>query len=330
MNADLIDRYVHAVTRRLPRSQRQDVDRELRSSVLDELEDRFGSQPKEEDVVAVLQQMGPPEEVASSYRPSNDYLIGPGWFPAFKHVLRIVISCQVALLVAAVAYIVFIGAGPLDRGAALFEVFGMGVKSVLYATGLILVLFTVLERVEIPSPRKHREWNPRRLPPFSPDDGVLRFEAATTIAVTAFFLALLYVLRDNLGIPATDGLLLVDVFKAGLPWLSAAFVLEMALYSFLLWQGNWSRVTRILSAAIDLFGLAVIWGMSRGVLAGRDVMTAAGLSETGINVIEALAYGIPAFIALVLIAEHGRVFLRSQRRRKERSTTSALSQAPQS
>lgn len=42
---ELIERYVREVTRRLPQKQRDDVGRELRSGLLDALEDRFGPEP---------------------------------------------------------------------------------------------------------------------------------------------------------------------------------------------------------------------------------------------------------------------------------------------
>ena len=88
---ELIERYVNDVGRRLPKKQRDEVRRELRSALLDAVEPSEG-EPSEADVVAALTRMGPPETVAASYRPADQYLIGPELYPDFKRVLGIVMA----------------------------------------------------------------------------------------------------------------------------------------------------------------------------------------------------------------------------------------------
>ena len=75
MNTELFDRYVHQVGRRLPKSQRADVEQELNSLLLDALEERAEGQESEpeEAQVAVLQEFGPPAEMAARYRSPNRY-----------------------------------------------------------------------------------------------------------------------------------------------------------------------------------------------------------------------------------------------------------------
>ena len=63
---DLIERYVQEVARRLPRNQREDVARELRSSLEDSLESRAGvaiDQVAESSAVDFLLEFGSPQEV---------------------------------------------------------------------------------------------------------------------------------------------------------------------------------------------------------------------------------------------------------------------------
>ena len=63
---NLLDRYIHEVGRYLPRKKRGDIQAELRSSIVDSLEDRFGPDPEESQVVELLQELGKPREVAAS------------------------------------------------------------------------------------------------------------------------------------------------------------------------------------------------------------------------------------------------------------------------
>ncbi len=92
---DLIERYVQEVARRLPRKQRDDVARELRSSLEDSLESRAGvplEQVEEEQAVELLLEFGTPQKVAASYRPGPDFLIGPGLYPSFVKTMKICLA----------------------------------------------------------------------------------------------------------------------------------------------------------------------------------------------------------------------------------------------
>ena len=61
MSEDLLERYLYAVTRRLPEKQREDVAQELRGLVDDMLFDRCGDiTPTEKDLRVVLTEIGTP------------------------------------------------------------------------------------------------------------------------------------------------------------------------------------------------------------------------------------------------------------------------------
>ncbi|HOK27788.1 MAG TPA: hypothetical protein PLI21_02040, partial [Methanomassiliicoccaceae archaeon] len=76
---DLIERYIQAVTERLPDGTRDDVARELRANIEDMLPDEAG----EEDVREVLEKLGSPSALANEYRQSKRYLIGPAMYDAY-------------------------------------------------------------------------------------------------------------------------------------------------------------------------------------------------------------------------------------------------------
>ena len=99
MTMDLIDRYVQEVARRLPRNQREDVARELRSSLEDSLEGRSGvplDQVDEDTAVELLLEFGSPREAAASYQPGPRYLIGPSHYPSFLKTMKIAVAIMTA------------------------------------------------------------------------------------------------------------------------------------------------------------------------------------------------------------------------------------------
>lgn len=92
MNAskNWIDRYLYAVTRRLPKAMREDLEKELRSNLMDALEERLdGREATEQDVLDLLNDFGDPRKVASEYMPEQKYLIGPELIDLYWMILKI-------------------------------------------------------------------------------------------------------------------------------------------------------------------------------------------------------------------------------------------------
>lgn len=96
MKNDLIERYIYAVTRRMPRKTREDVSMELRGLVDDMLTERCGdSQPAEKDIRIVLTELGSPKELYEKYdESSKKCLIGQPYYSMYLFVLKIVLICS--------------------------------------------------------------------------------------------------------------------------------------------------------------------------------------------------------------------------------------------
>jgi hypothetical protein len=314
---NLIDRYVHAVAGHLPKSKRDEVSRELRSSLLDELEDRFGPDPSEEDTTTVLRELGPPDEVAASYLPSAQYLIGPGWFPTFRRVVRVVLTVLVVILLAAFALSIFTGSGSFDPARVLGGLLESMVETAVYSFGIIVLIFYALERLEVAPERRKKEWDPRKLPEVTPDDRVGRIEAVAGIAVPAVFLVLLHGYRDRIGIVVEPGgeLLLNDLYRYHLPWLSAAILFGMAHHALLLWEGRWRWYTRVSNLLADLFGLWVFYRIATDVAASRPELASAGLPERVVDGVVQGCYGFLAFVAVILLIDNAKIWYRGLRNR---------------
>lgn len=103
MNHDLIERYIYAATKRLPRKQRDDVARELRGLIDDLLNERCGDvTPAEKDIRVVLTELGTPQELSAQYdEGAKKCLIGQPHFSTYKFVLKIVLiaaACGITMV----------------------------------------------------------------------------------------------------------------------------------------------------------------------------------------------------------------------------------------
>lgn len=95
MKNDLIERYIYAVTKRLPKKMQDDVSQELKTLIDDMLMERCGdATPNEYDIKSVLTELGTPNELYEKYNPQTDKcLIGSPYYSTYKYVLKIVMLC---------------------------------------------------------------------------------------------------------------------------------------------------------------------------------------------------------------------------------------------
>lgn len=83
-NDTLINRYVYDVTRRLPEKEREDVKKELESSIYDMLPEN----PGQKDIENILYELGAPSLLAEKYRQKPRYLISPALFDNYIRALK--------------------------------------------------------------------------------------------------------------------------------------------------------------------------------------------------------------------------------------------------
>ncbi|MBW7454754.1 hypothetical protein ACFOLF_26070 [Paenibacillus sepulcri] len=98
---ELVNRYIFAVTQKLPEKQRTDIEKELQGLIEDMLEERVqGREATRTDVEEVLLELGNPSELSERYRGDKRYLISPAIFSTYLSVLKmVIISIAVAMAV---------------------------------------------------------------------------------------------------------------------------------------------------------------------------------------------------------------------------------------
>lgn len=143
---DLVERYIYAATKRMPRKQREDVSLELRGLVEDMLAERCGSvTPTEKDIRIVLTELGTPQELAEQYNEEKDKcLIGQPYYSTYKFVLKIVLaSVSIGLTVSNVIYQMVEPQVWYGMAARMLSVLWNGLLS---AFAIVTLLFTFFYR----------------------------------------------------------------------------------------------------------------------------------------------------------------------------------------
>lgn len=269
---NLIDRYVAEVGKNLPLLKgREDIEKELRSTLEDMLEDRASQSGRLRDEameIELLKEYGSPQKVAATYNP-QPYLIGPRMFPTFLMVLKIVIPIVVIVLlvltgIRAITETPFMGADFVDIiGDGLSRI----VSAAITASGYIIVIFAILERVlpdsQIDGLKIEQEWDPASVAKEPGPDSLKRSELIVEIAFTFVGLAILNFYPEILGMSffVDDKFSFIRMFSETflwfIPWINAVFLAEIGLDIYLLRKAAWDNITRISKIIIEAASLAI-------------------------------------------------------------------------
>lgn len=269
---NLIDRYVSEVGKNLPLlNGREDIEKELKSTLEDMLEDRAQSSGRTRDEaleLEVLKEYGSPQKVASTYNP-HPYLIGPKLFPFFLFVLKIVLTVVVSVMLV-LAGIQAVTDTPF-MGADFVKIIGQGLGSALSAAiaafGNVVLVFVILERVlpdkEIGGFDDEKDWDPASLAKEPDPDSVSRFELITEIVFTFVALAILNIYPQWLGMffGSDDEWVFVSLFTEKffqfVPYINIVLVAEILLDIYLLRNAIWNRLTRLSKVIIEAASLTL-------------------------------------------------------------------------
>lgn len=319
---NLIDRYVSEVGKNLPLlNGREDIEKELKSTLEDMLEDRAQSTGRTRDEaleIEVLKEYGSPQKVASTYNP-HPYLIGPKIFPFYLFVMKIVLTVVVSVMLV-LAGVQAVTDTPF-MGADFVKIIGQGLGSALSAAiaafGNVTLVFVILERVlpekEIGGFDDEKEWDPASLTKEPDPDSVSRFELIAEIVFTFVALAILNIYPQWLGmfffteneqvfIP-----LFTEKFFQFVPYINIVLIAEILLDIYLLRNAIWGRLTRLSKVIIDAASLA----LTVLILRTPDIIAFSAESLTGgpfppeqAEVFVTIAtYIFPIIMAIVIIIQ---------------------------
>jgi hypothetical protein len=256
--SNLPQRYAYAVTRNLPEAQREEVFKELQTTIEDMAADRTkDGKPTESDYKSVLKELGNPAHLAHKYTATGRYLIGPRFYDAWMRLLKTLLSI-VPGIVAAVMLAVGLAEGGQPLMKTIIEAIGAGIMVGIHIFFWVTLVFAVMERTNIKPEELEAAgaWRPEQLPqvPKNTKRQISMAEGVTGAAMIALGMA--WVALSPL-INVKDGaqLLHPDLWNF---WVPAFFVLSsLALLQEIAQAkiGNW---TTPLTVTNVLLGIASI------------------------------------------------------------------------
>lgn len=276
----LIELYLEEIKKQLPPRDREDILKEIQSTLMDTIEDRnphLDQEPDDETVKAVLKEFGAPREVALQYGAKN-YLVGPRLFPIYLRVLRIVLIVVAALnLVGLIVAIVSNTGFDSSFFEAILEVVGGLFGSLFTAFGIVTLSFLGIERT-VPENMKaivDETWQPEDLLKEDDQEKIKVVDLAIEITGSLIFITLINFFLDKIGIYYfADGAwvstpILNDNFLRYIPWITAYQVIDIVLDLYLLRLGVWDRLSTILRVLNNAFKIAVTYA----IIVGSSIIT---------------------------------------------------------
>lgn len=226
---ELIERYIYAVTRSLPKSQRADVEQELRGEIHDMIAAEKG--PEKTRVTRVLEALGRPEKLAMDYAGTKQYLIGPEWFSVYVETLK-----KIGMVAIPVLLLIFTATNFSSPDPLIEKIIAIVISTIGAATNVAFwttAVFVFLERTNSHATEKNEvlAWSVDQLPQLPPERHVPVSDAVANIVFYAALIVLVLLSRNTLGI--TDNGTFVSFF-------------EPSLWSFWLWA--------ILATLVGLIG----------------------------------------------------------------------------
>ncbi len=268
MTTTLTDRYVTAVVRGVPEKQRADLEKELRASIADSVDDRVeagtGRKKAEYETIAEL---GDPIVLAASYAERPLQLIGPALYPDWKRLVMVLELIVVPIVLVVIAIVWLAKGEPIGEavGAALWIAFEVAVQLAFWIT----VAFAIYERT---TGRRQPmlPWTPDMLPDASTE--TTRTGTLVSAAFASVFIALFIV--SWFVSPYTDAA--GDPITFFDPWivqtgLAIVLVIVPVLQiggSVLQLNGHWNLPLAIAAIAVDVVGAitVIILGVTGHVL----------------------------------------------------------------
>lgn len=143
---ELIDRYVYAVTKRLPVKQREDIDMEIRSLIDDMLTDSYPeSKDDPKSVISVLNELGNPYDLSAKYQDNKRYLVGPQHYATYIFVLKIVLAAVSGGLLIALTMKNIIST-PINPVNAAVELVTSIISALLGVFAWVTIIFAMIGR----------------------------------------------------------------------------------------------------------------------------------------------------------------------------------------
>lgn len=279
--SNLPQRYAYAVTRNLPEAQRDEVSKELQTTIEDMAADRAkDGKPTEADYKSVLRELGNPDHLAHKYTATGRYLIGPRFYDAWMRLLKTLLSI-VPGIVAAIMLAVGFAEGGQPVMKTVIEAIGTGIMVGIHIFFWVTLVFAVMERTGVkPEELEAGDWKPEHLPqvPKNTKRQISMAEGVTGAALIALGMA--WVALSPM-ISVKDGVQLLhpDLWNF---WVPAFFVLSsLALLQEIAQAkiGNWTTPLTVTNVLLGIASIIFVFTL----ITTQQVVNPAYAEAWGLN-----------------------------------------------
>jgi hypothetical protein len=294
---NLVERYLAAICRELPRRNADEIVAELKDVLLSKIEDQeadLGRPLTDKEIEQMLIAFGHPLIVAGAYR-KTQYLIGPEMFPFWLATMRTVLMIGGAiLLVSILVSAADVTAAPVFL---LQRVLHAAWPAFIWAFGVVTLVFAFNERMG--RYRIGYKWTPRQLPP-ARSPGRKRFDMMAEIgAALVMILWWTGLIRFRQWLPAPPSLD-IHLSAAWAPFhgaLIAFWAASILINLVALSRPGWVRLNAGVSLAKNIAGCT----LSALILSDGPLVEAAA-PNLPVHALEMIARGFDKGLRLALLA----------------------------
>ncbi|GAA3911596.1 HAAS signaling domain-containing protein [Microbacterium invictum] len=266
MTATLTDRYIDAVIRSLPESQRADVAAELRASIADQIDDRGADgQPAGAFEREVLTALGDPDALAAGYADRTLQLIGPRYYLDWLRLVKLLLW----IVPPAAAFGVALGQALSGEapGTIIGTTIGITITVAVHTVFWTTLVFALVERSSGNDAAPLTTWSLDKLP--EP-----RQSGATFVDMVAAIIMLLIgaaaVLWDHF-LGFVPGMHLSFLNQDLWPWwiagLFVVMAMEAALAIAVFLKGRWTMPLAVLNTVLAVaVAVPALWLLFQGQL----------------------------------------------------------------
>ncbi|WP_417686021.1 hypothetical protein [Pseudidiomarina gelatinasegens] len=306
---DMVERYIAAVQRELPEDKRDDIGRELKANILDQIEALEAQQGQfnDSDVSSLLISMGYPRDVAITYYPPKP-LIASSLMRLYASTLYMVLGVLFVISVIEVTS-TWLGGSSMGIIRFVFAIASDFINSAIFAFSAITISFAVMSRSQTNEnkPRTCR-WSPEKLPTASKSWQHIGLDNIFTDLATLLFLILLiwYPLwrNDSNSLFSAEALQILRWFT---PVIGVAVVHSLWQLRVRLWSASMLWLNIGVNTAFLVVSLIL---MQTQVL---QIETLPTLDDWGINVAQ---YGINTILIAVAVISSYEVIRDARRIRR--------------
>lgn len=336
MKNDLIERYIYAVTKRLPAKNREDVSKELRSLIDDMLMERCGEEtPTDKDTRVVLTELGTPNELSAKYDEDADKsLIAQPYYSTYKFVMKIVLAGVVIGLT--IAHLILLILEPQSLGADFASIaanIGVGIgtlsgellSSVLQCFAIVTIVFAVLQRKGV---NLDAEFNLNDLPPVpKKSQQISVWEPVGGIVLSIVFVVVMLMVPEVFcAITISDGVTTMvpvfdtEVLRGGWLLIIAFAAVGIIREVVILMERQYNRRVMVTTLTADVVSavLSVIW-LTNSSIINPDFKASmhtifAGASDFIFRIFESFNLFFLACILFALLLEAGTTVYKTLRK----------------